>query len=80
MGCPWRRTLHPPPLTRPSPVLPPHLQGDMCAKFKVHGYPTMKLALAADLAAIALDKLTAVNPASRHANSVIAFLEQQLDA
>ncbi|KAI7845151.1 hypothetical protein COHA_001196 [Chlorella ohadii] len=54
--------------------------GDMCAKFKVHGYPTMKLALAADLAAIALDKLTAVNPASRHANSVIAFLEQQLDA
>ena len=52
----------------------------MCGKFKVHGYPTMKLGLAADLAALALDKLTAVEPASRHANSVIAFLEKQLDA
>ncbi|PRW57447.1 Sulfhydryl oxidase 1 [Chlorella sorokiniana] len=54
--------------------------GDMCGKFKVHGYPTMKLGLAADLAALALDKLTVVEPASRHANSVIAFLEKQLDA
>lgn len=40
----------------------------------------MKLGLAADLVAMALDKLTAVEPASRHADSVIAFLEKQLDA
>lgn len=75
----WR-TLPPliPALPWPHPSTLP--QGDLCGKFKVHGYPTMKLGLAADLAAMALDKLTAVEPASRHADSVIAFLEKQLDA
>lgn len=51
----------------------------MCSKFKVTGYPTMKLGSAADLAALALDKLTDVRAASRHADSVIAWLAKHLD-
>lgn len=51
----------------------------MCAAFKVHGYPTMKLGPAGELAAQALDKLVEVAPASRTAPAVVAFLEKQLD-
>jgi hypothetical protein len=40
----------------------------------------MKVGLAADLAAGANDKLTDVQAASRHADSVVAFLAQHLNA
>jgi hypothetical protein len=54
-------------------------QGDMCSTFHIHGFPTMKLGTAADMAALAVDKLVAVEAASRHASSVIAWLAKQLD-
>ncbi|KAL4452309.1 hypothetical protein ABPG75_007971 [Micractinium tetrahymenae] len=50
-----------------------------CTKFKITGYPTMKLGLAADFAALALDKVTAVQAASWHADSVVAFIGQHLN-
>ncbi|KAL4441288.1 hypothetical protein ABPG77_011525 [Micractinium sp. CCAP 211/92] len=50
-----------------------------CTKFKVTGYPTMKLGLAADFAALALDKTTTVAAASRHADSVVAFVGKHLN-
>jgi len=53
-------------------------QNAMCSKFKVTGYPTMKLGMAGEMAAQALDKLTDVRPASRHADSVVAFLGKHL--
>ncbi|KAL4857301.1 Sulfhydryl oxidase 1 [Chlorella vulgaris] len=53
--------------------------GDMCGIFKVGGYPTMKLGAAADVAALAVDKLVTVQPAARKADAVIAFLAKQLD-
>jgi hypothetical protein len=51
----------------------------MCGIFKVGGYPTMKLGAAADVAALAVDKLVTVQPAARKADAVIAFLAKQLD-
>lgn len=58
---------------------PPAPQADMCTKFKVSGYPAMRLGTAGELAALAVDKLVDVRPASRHADSVVAFLAKQLD-
>ena len=55
------------------------LQGEMCGDFKVHGYPTMMLGQAADLAAKAEDKLAQVRPASRQFADVVASLEKHLD-
>ena len=65
----------PPPLCCALPLL----QADTCATFEVHGYPTMRLGLAADMAAASMDKLVEVQPASRHADSVLAWLGKQLD-
>lgn len=39
----------------------------------------MRLGLAADFAAEGLDKLTDVQPASRHADSLVAFVGKHLD-
>jgi hypothetical protein len=55
------------------------LQGDLCSKFKVAGYPTIKLGSAAELAALAVDKLVDVAAASRHADSVVAWVAKHLD-
>lgn len=39
----------------------------------------MQLGLAADFAALALDKVTSVQAASRHADSVVAFVGKHLN-
>lgn len=52
---------------------------NLCAKFDVGGYPSMRLGQAAELATFAKDRLTEVRPASRKANAVVAFLAKQLD-
>lgn len=61
------------------PPLPAGVQGALCGSFQVRGYPTMMLGTAADLAAMALDKLAEVQPASRRADAVIAWLAKHLD-
>ena len=58
---------------------PPLLQAGTCALFEVQGYPTMRLGLAADMATASKDKVVEVQPASRHADSVLAWLGKQLD-
>jgi hypothetical protein len=64
---------------RQPPFSPPVVQGALCGSFQVRGYPTMKLGTAADLGALALDKLVEVQPASRRADAVVAWLAKHLD-
>lgn len=56
------------------------MQGKLCERFKVAAYPSLKVGLAPDFAAEALDSLTVLDIwPNRNMDGVITFLEKHLD-
>lgn len=57
------------------------LQPDVCDKYKVSGYPTMYVGKAADVAAVAVDKMTKFDYGlfKRSAAGVVQFVAKQLN-